>query len=253
MVQRLYPLLKPKTEEEEIRFVTESWRHCEKCSLNICNNNKKKKIQAIAGDWNGDKSSIVGAWKHPDIHHALLYNLKTSSYYFKALVCYLMLRRFTLTPLDRSHQLATAVESFFQNVNAEHISDANERLHIQLLDLFFVFCFYSKSLVNHIVGGSEHYSRFLLAQDAGTWWEKEWEVKNVTVRIKCRTVTNLREIEESEVLRRETECVCVCVCVCVCGRNRRCCGLLLARECTQVQGVCVCVCVCDSHSFLRCI
>lgn len=49
MVRRLYPLLKLKTEEEEIRFVTESWRHCEKCSLNI-RDKKEKKIQAIAGD-----------------------------------------------------------------------------------------------------------------------------------------------------------------------------------------------------------
>lgn len=49
-------------------------------------------------------------------------------------------------------------------------------------------------------------------------------------------------------------CVCSSVCVCVyvcerererlslCGGNRRCCGLLLARERTQVLG-CVCVCV----------
>ena len=108
----------------------------------------------------------------------------------------IMLWRLTLTPLYQSHQLAAAVDSFFQNVNAEHISDANERLHVQLLDLF-IYLFKKnkkKSLVNHIVGGSEHCSRFLFAQAAGTWWEK----KRLTDK-RCygakdghRTGTNLR-------------------------------------------------------------
>lgn len=142
MVRRLYPLLKLKTEEEEIRFVTESWRHCEKCSLNI-RDKKEKKIQAIAGDWNGDKSSIVGASKHPDIHRALLYNLKTSSYYFKAIsASSSLLRNASTFHIDPFRSISSARHScgvFFQNVNAEHISAANERLHIQLLDLFFVF------------------------------------------------------------------------------------------------------------------